>query len=221
MVAAAGPAWLLLIHQIPPKPPYLRAKISRRLQQIGAVAVKNSVYVLPAGPGHQETFQWLAREIVKGKGEATICDARFVDGLNDEAVRRMFNDARDRDYRAVADEARGSAPLPQDRRDAESARLRQRLADLKEIDFFGALGRTAAEAAVRRLEGGKKDAAPAEGRRLSTGDHRARTWVTRKGVFVDRIACAWLIRNFIDPKARFKFVPGKSYGPKPGELRFD
>jgi hypothetical protein len=213
--------WLLLIHQIPPKPPYLRAKISRRLQQIGAVPVKNSVYVLPGGAGRHEDFQWIAREIVKGKGEATICEARFVDGLNDDAVRRMFNDARDRDYRAVAEEVRASLRAPQADREAEASRLRQRLADLQEIDYFGALGRTAAEAAVRRLAGGKREAVPVEGRRLSTADYRGRTWVTRQGIYVDRIACAWLIRKVIDPKARFKYVPGKTYEPKAGELRFD
>ena len=48
-----------------------------------------------------------------------------------------------------------------------------------------------------------------------------RTWVTRPGVHVDRIASAWLIRRFIDPEARFKFVPGKGYEPEPGEIRFD
>jgi hypothetical protein len=51
--------------------------------------------------------------------------------------------------------------------------------------------------------------------------YRGRTWVTRKGIFVDRIASAWLVRRFIDPKAKFKFVVGKGYEPSPGELRFD
>jgi hypothetical protein len=213
--------WLLLIHQIPPKPPYLRAKIGRRLQQVGAVAVKNSVYVLPAGSGPHEDFQWIAREIVKGHGEATICEARFVDGLNDDAARRLFNDARDRDYRLIATEARISRGLAPATRDADASRLRQRLADLQEIDFFGALGRTAAESAVRRLEGAPPEKVSEEKPRLRTEDYRRRTWVTRRGIHIDRIACSWLIRNFIDPKARFKFVPGKTYEPKKGELRFD
>lgn len=52
-------------------------------------------------------------------------------------------------------------------------------------------------------------------------DLNGRTWVTRSGVFVDRIGSAWLIRRFIDPQARFKFVPAKGYVPEPGELRFD
>jgi hypothetical protein len=50
---------------------------------------------------------------------------------------------------------------------------------------------------------------------------RSRTWVTREGVYIDRVASAWLIRRFIDPQAQFKFVSGKGYRPKEGELRFD
>jgi len=45
--------------------------------------------------------------------------------------------------------------------------------------------------------------------------------VTRQNIHVDRIACSWLIRRFIDPEARFRFVPGKTYEPRDGELRFD
>ena len=64
--------WLLLIHQIPPKPNYFRVKIWRRLQRLGAVAVKNSVYVLPKTDQAQEDFQWILREIVEGGGQADI-----------------------------------------------------------------------------------------------------------------------------------------------------
>jgi hypothetical protein len=50
---------------------------------------------------------------------------------------------------------------------------------------------------------------------------RGRTWVTRKGVHIDRIASAWLIRHFVDPEAQFKFVPARGYRPERGEVRFD
>ena len=55
----------------------------------------------------------------------------------------------------------------------------------------------------------------------STTEVQGRTWVTRTGIKVDRMASAWLIRKFIDPKARFKFVSAKGYEPRKGELRFD
>lgn len=85
--------WLLLIHQLPPKPDYFRVKIWRRLQRLGAVAIKNSVYVLPKNDQTQEDFQWVLREIVEGSGEASICEANFVDGLSDEQVEALFQTA--------------------------------------------------------------------------------------------------------------------------------
>src|ERR1051326_2512852 len=87
--------WLLLIHQIPPKPNYFRVKVWRRLQRIGAIAVKNSVYVLPKADQRQEDFQWLLREIVEGRGDASICEANFIDGLSNEQVEAQFQTARD------------------------------------------------------------------------------------------------------------------------------
>ena len=78
--------WLLLIHQIPPKPSYLRVKIWRRLQRLGAVAIKNSVYALPKSDQSREDFQWVLREIVEGGGDGTLCEARLVDGMTDEQV---------------------------------------------------------------------------------------------------------------------------------------
>ena len=65
--------WLLLIHQIPPKPDYFRVKIWRRLQRVGSVAIKNSVYVLPKSDQTLEDFQWILREIVEGGGDASLC----------------------------------------------------------------------------------------------------------------------------------------------------
>src|SRR5207253_3417712 len=127
--------WLLLIHQIPPKPDYLRVKIWRRMQRIGAVAVKNSVYVLPKNEETLEDFQWVLREIAEGGGEGSICEAGFIDGLSDNGIEAMFRSARDADYSAIAEEARelaGGLPAPggkleperRGRLEADVARLR-------------------------------------------------------------------------------------------------
>ena len=148
--------WLLLIHQVPPRPDYLRVKVRRRLQKLGAVPLKSSVYVLPDTEEHLEDFQWLANEIVADGGDATICSATLLSGVSDRELQAMF-------------------PA------------------------------TALESDVR------SSAAPPSGV----------TWVTRQGVFIDRIASAWLIRRFIDRDASFKFVPARGYKPQPGELRFD
>src|SRR5215472_5005096 len=101
--------WLLLIHQIPPKPDYFRVKIWRRLQRIGAVAVKNSVYVLPRSDTATEDFQWVLREIVAGGGEASVCHASFVDGLGDREIESLFNTARDEEYAGITQRAQALA----------------------------------------------------------------------------------------------------------------
>jgi hypothetical protein len=226
--------WLLLIHQIPPKPAYLRVKIGRHLQRIGAAAIKNSVYALPRNDETQEDFQWVLREVVKGGGDASILEARFIDGLSDEQVLALFQSAREADYRDLAEEARQVAaalpkrgPPPENRRNEvanQIARLRQRLSELVEIDFFGAPGREIAEGLVSGMEARMKPSVESREPAKATvqkDEYRGRTWVTRSGIKVDRMASAWLIKKLIDPQARFKFVPAKGYQPSKGEVRFD
>jgi len=220
------PQWLLLIHQIPPKPAYFRVKIWRRLQAIGAVAIKNSVYVIPRTDETQEDFEWLLREIIKGGGDASICEARFIEGLEDEQVEALFTAARESDYRQVADEARAIAErgLSGDARaqvETDVNRLRRRLTSISGIDFFGAPGREIAEGLVSDLERQVQARSAAAPRTVRQDELRGRTWVTRKGVHIDRIGSAWLVRRFVDPDAQFKFVPARGYHPEPGEVRFD
>jgi hypothetical protein len=223
--------WLLLIHQLPAQPAYLRVKVWRRLQALGAAAVKNAVYALPEGERAREDLEWLLREIAAGGGEAFVCEARMVDGLTDREVRALFDRARDADYEELARQARdlagtlGEEPSADKRAEALSqlARLRARLAQVAAIDFFGAPGSQAVEGLLAALEDRLREdeppapAAPAD----DLGPLRGRTWVTRRGVHVDRIASAWLVRRFVDPEATFRFVPAKGYAPEPGELRFD
>lgn len=166
--------WLLLLHQIPAKPDYLRVKVWRRMQQIGAIALKNAAWVLPADDAAREDFQWLMREIEAEGGEALLCDARFLAGLSDEQVAALAR------ARAPRDTSRGE-------------------------------GRPPAGAAAHSRSMPVEDASQVSGR----------TWVTRCGVHVDRIASAWLIRRFLDPDARFRFVDPDGYVPAPGEVRFD
>jgi len=235
MTMGNEPRWLLLIHQIPPRPSYLRVKIWRRLQRLGAAGIKNSVYALPKSDPAQEDFQWIRQEIVREGGEASVCEARFVEGLTDEQVEAMFRAARGEDYRGVADEARRSTaglPSPRalssDRRartQTSLGRLKSRFAEIVAIDLFGARERASASAALSALESRLQTpvngGTPVKTPSTLTKNVRGRTWVTRRGVHVDRIASAWLIRRFIDPRARFKFVSGKGYEPGKGELRFD
>jgi hypothetical protein len=229
------PRWLLLIHQIPLKPPYFRQRVLRRLNRLGAVAIKNSVYVLPRTEQAREDAHWLAREITSDGGEATICEAAFVDGIRDDQIEALFRTARQADWAQLAEEARDAGrDLPprlareDERRSAlepEVARLRKQADEIRAIDFFGAQGHEAAEAAIttlaRRLERKSDKGEPLSSPACRIDDYRGRLWVTRANVHVDRIASAWLVRRSIDHDARFKFVAGQGYKAKAGEVTFD
>ena len=211
--------WLFLIHQIPPKPDYFRVKVRRRLQRLGAVALKNSVYVLPYQAETREDFEWLVREIQAEGGEATLCRGALLAGTSDEEVKAMFRHERETDYGAIERDARALVGRGEPTED-ELVRLRRRLEETGRIDHFGGPGRADAEQALAdAARPGSPEPVPAadSGARAVRGA----TWVTRTGIKVDRISSAWLIRRFIDPAARFKFVPAKGYRPAEGELRFD
>ncbi|HVH66607.1 MAG TPA: chromate resistance protein ChrB domain-containing protein [Gemmatimonadales bacterium] len=233
MPTSPAPRWVLLIHQIPPKPDYFRVKVGRRLQRLGAVAIKNSVYVLPRSDETVEDLQWQTREIVAGGGEASVCEAKFVDGLGDTEIEALFRAARDDDYREIVAAAhRLLKALPNGGRrgrnagrgeiDADFNRLKRRLSDVAAIDFFGAPARRDAHEVLAGIEARlRPSAASAPASPAPAAAPHGAMWVTRVGVHVDRIASAWLIRRFIDPRARFKFVAPGGYRPRPGELRFD
>lgn len=215
--------WLLLIPQLPAKPAYLRVKVWRRLQAIGAAPLKNAVHALPNRAEAYALFEELRREITDNGGEALILEARLAGGISDAELRGQFDAARDADYEELARAARTLAAgerVPA----AEVARLRKRLDEIASLDFFGAHGRQGAEAAIGQAEGRvyqHSDVSGPGAPELTPAELKARIWVTRRHIHVDRIASAWLIRRFIDPDATFKFVDGKGYVPEPGELRFD
>src|SRR5438445_4162481 len=163
-----GARWLLLIHQIPPKPDYLRVKIGRRLQRVGAVAIKNTVYALPAGAESYEDFQWIVREIGEGGGDAFVSASLLGAGLTDEAVRARFDAARNEEYREVLGDAKAllKAALPAMKSgrkvkaasktvrpalEHELAKLRRRYESARAIDFFGASGQGEAAAAIAKI----------------------------------------------------------------------
>jgi hypothetical protein len=227
--------WLVLIHQIPPRPASLRVKVWRRLQALGAISLKNSVYVLPNGDETREDLEWVLRELRADGAQGSLCEARLVDGLSDDELRATFVANREADYRRLATEARELAktvptsrkrPLADDARlrvEAAVARLRKQTADVQRIDFFGAPGRETVDGLLAALDARlHPQASPRTApRRWQRVDVQGRTWITRRGVHVDRIASAWLIRRAIDPAATFRFVSPKEHRPADGELRFD
>lgn len=218
--------WLILVHRIPPRPLYLRAKIRQRLASVGAVALKNSVYLLPQGPDAVEDLQWIAEEITAGGGDAHLFEGDFVDRAASEAAAGQFRSARDADYEAIAADVRAAmkearSAAAADALAAAHARLARRLDAVLRIDFFDSPARADAEGALAALEQRLKRDRKEETRMLKANPElRGRTWVTRPGVKIDRMASAWFIRRFIDPKARFRFEDPSSER-REGDLRFD
>jgi hypothetical protein len=227
--------WLLLMHQLPAQPAYLRVKVSRRLTSVGAVPLKNSVYVLPASDAAQEDFQWIRREILEGGGDASVVEARMVEGLSDAEIENRFRDSKDAEYAEVTAQLRTlRASYPKKRRISDDdrtdllakiSRWQQRIDAIALSDFYGASGREVATGLVSELLGKLTALAAAHAHNPESAGRAAvphgRVWVTRTGIHVDRIASAWLIRRFIDPAASFKFVSAKGYVHGEGELRFD
>jgi hypothetical protein len=201
--------WLLLLLSLPPTPSSLRVRTWRKLRALGAVALKSGAYLLPFSSDRYEQFQWLAQEVQKDRGEATLLKVDRVENMKQPDIVRLFQEARNTDYAAITDRYRKLRSSRHPRGAEELGRLARELDRLADIDFFDAPGRQEAlrarDAADRRLMGTLRSAArPAE--RLDLETLQGRRWVTRPRPHVDRIASAWLIKRFIDPAAEFVFA---------------
>ena len=215
---ASSHRWLILVHQLPPRPSNLRVRVWRRLQQVGAVVLRNSLYVLPATDEAREDFNWVREEIRTSGGQVSVLEASAVDGYTDGELMQQFRDLRRAEYEALAAEIHSAAARTSSRRAAAPRNRHRSLEHLKEEfaaiqarDYFDAPGRDAAEtalvAALQRVDGqpGSASAIPL----LRAKDYRGRTWVTRPRPGIDRFASAWFVRQFVDPGARFGFTDPK------------
>jgi hypothetical protein len=211
------PATLLLLVGVPPTPSSLRVRVWRRLRTLGAVPLKRSAYLLPDTPERYEDFQWLAQEIQREGGDATLVRVQQIENVSAEDVLRLFHEPRDHDYRQLAARYRKVLQGLERKSAAASPRVQEELARLakdhqriRDIDFFGAPRgaevRRLEEAIAmrtRRPESARREERPA----LDLTKLRGRRWVTRPRPHIDRVASAWLIKRFVDPEAQFVFAP--------------
>lgn len=226
--------WLLMVHQLPSEPSSVRVRTWRQLQELGAVSIKQAVYVLPDSPPARDAFMRVRTDIASAGGQASVFASGSVDGGSDEALVEAFRGSRERDYATMAREVeRTLRKLAGSRRrsgtQTAAARLRlqqlrQRLGEVERLDFFGASGRDRVVATLQQLasavgmESGQGESGLA--RRPELTEYRGRLWVTRPRPGIDRLASAWLIRRFIDPAARFDFVTDHRIAA-PDALPFD
>src|SRR6266850_6271040 len=203
--------WLLLLYALPMKKTTARVNLWRKLRRFGAVQLKTSAYVLPDNPMQYERFQWLSEEIRTAGGDASLLRVAEIDGMNEAAIVRMFNDARRADYEELV---RGCRNITKPSRKAgdetltnDLEKLNRRFNEIRDVDYFRS---SAADDAQMALERVSKFMAPkqttASAPHLSPQKFVGKTWLTRPRPGIDRAGSAWLIRKFIDPKARFVFA---------------
>ncbi len=200
--------WLLLVFTLPTAKASERVGVWRKLQRYGAVALPASGYVLPNNSMNQERFEWLAMSIRSSKGQAAVAQVNSFDELRNGQIEQMFNEARTREYKLLEQELKKLAKPPNRARSEPGIlRVKRRLQQIVEIDFFGAFGaplRARIEEAMQQLEGDTTMAKSGQGKK-NPKEYIGRTWITRPHPGIDRISSAWLILRYIDPQAKFAF----------------
>ena len=206
-----------------------RVAVWRRLRALGAVSPKGGIHVLPARDECVEALQWLAQEVEQAKGEALLMRVERFEGLNDAQLIALFQEERKEDYAALDERAAGlektlTGSRKRDPRDDTQARellakLRREHGEIARIDFFDSPAGAQVASRLARIEEalapGRPDDVPVARAHLS--EYRNKRWVTRPSPHVDRLACAWLIRRFINPRAVIRY----SMTPRPDEVPFD
>jgi hypothetical protein len=198
--------WLLLLVRLPATHTAERVAIWRKLRRSGAIQIQTSTYVLPDQPARYETFQWLTQHIRHAGGDATLVRAREIEGLPDERLIELFNSARAKEYALLQDAIRSLAGGRRKRSTFENTlhRFRKQFREIRQTDFFNSSRAQGVEMLLRKLEGAQSPSKPQ--RNMEPKDFRNRTWLTRPRPEIDRVGSAWLIRRFIDPKAKFVFA---------------
>jgi hypothetical protein len=211
--------WLLLVFSLPAKKASQRVEIWRKLQRYGTLPLRSSGHVLPHSAVNQERMEWLAATIRTYKGQASVIQAQGFDDLPGERLKQRFLEARSRDYQKLLHEAKKLLTLPPARRPAGRLnRLRRHFLEVQDIDFFGSPLRARLENLLARADE-SESAQPGRNRKPKAGEYQNRLWMTRPRPGIDRVSSAWLIRRFIDPKARFVF--GAEPGIHPDAIPFD
>jgi len=224
------PDWLLLVISLPTSIATGRMRIWRALKSLGCVALRDGAYLLPSGPGRAEALRELGDECEREGGSAWLMTVTPDSADDDAAYRQLFD--RSEQYAELRASWKSENRRLRSQSMTDLARLRKRLEKefdaLRASDFFPSEASAEAEAAwidfSKRIDALLSPDEPHEtaGKvpRLDASKYRGRTWATRRRLWVDRVASAWLIRRFIDPDARFRWLAKPSDCPK-SALGFD
>lgn len=219
--------WTVLTYSLPSTPRSSpRVALWRRLRRLGAVSPTGGVHILPEQEECVEAFQWLAQEIRQAQGEALVMRVEQFDGLTDAQLIERFRQVRDEEYgeieaqlvaleQAASVLVNGEAQL--DLQDS-LAKLRRRQTDIKRVDYFNCpTGERIAARLTALQQSLVAQLSVADVPKTLLAEYQNKRWVTRPRPHVDRLACAWLIRRFINPNAVIRYA----LEPEPDEIAFD
>jgi len=201
--------WLLLLLRLPATHKAERVAIWRKVKKSGAIQIQTSTYILPDEPARYELFQWLTQEIRSAGGDATLVRAREIEGLPNEKLIELFNTARAKEYATLREALRRALSHRRKTRSSPAVgdnldRVRKQFREIRQTDFFNCPRAQDVEMLLRKMEGTQPGEASVS--KVATRDYRGRTWVTRPRPEIDRVGSGWLIRKFVDPKAKFIFA---------------
>ena len=230
MAVATSSDWLLLVISLPTSGATARMRVWRGLKTLGCMSLRDGAYLLPAAADGEQALRELGDECTREGGSSWLMSVQPRSAEEGESYRQLFDRAGDyaelrRSWKEANRALKGIA-------ETELLRLQRKLQReyeaVRAIDFFPGDASAEAEAAWtdlnRRMEQLLSPDEPHEGAggisRLDPQRYRGRTWATRRRLWVDRVASAWLIRRYIDPDARFKWLARPSDCPK-SALGFD
>lgn len=209
--------FLALFLTLPTRQSAGRMRVWRALRALGCATLRDGVYLLPDSEQHLASLAQIADDVKSVQGTADIFQLAGRDGIQDGQLMAHFD--RTEDYARLL-----AAVSAADLGDGKSLRsLRREFSTLSAIDFFPGEARRQAEAALAELEAaamGEPRSVSGKIRRLDAADFQGRTWATRRKLWVDRMASAWLIRRFIDRQANFLWLDDPKNCPKES-LGFD
>jgi hypothetical protein len=211
--------WLMLLYSLPAHRSTERVAVWRRFKKIGALQLTTSTYLLPDQPSHYEHFQWLTKLIRDSGGDATLVRVREIEGLSNEKIVQMFNQARDKEYAVIGRTLRVLERRKKGRPDIadELDRLTRQFRAIRATDFFNSSRAQDIEMQLRKIEEKRQSRGALP--KIDPANYQRRLWLTRPRPEIDRVGSAWLIRKFIDPEAKFVFASKVS--AQPDAVSFD
>ncbi|MFO0793730.1 MAG: chromate resistance protein [Candidatus Brocadiaceae bacterium] len=220
------PKWILFIHQISQDTPNLRVKVWRDLKKHGAVLFKNAIYILPYSKEHEETMQWLCKYIRDSGSDSSLFLTESFDRTQDKEIIKAFHESCDREYSVListsenflrkieqTEKTEGLTDTLKNEFDKKLREIKKDAEDILRIDFFNAPQKKMVSQKIAFIQK-KLDTISEKAEKKLTAiqeihkkkDYTGKTWATRRDIYIDRIASAWLIKRFIDTKARFVFL---------------